>query len=200
MKKIVLLAFMSLGVASIMSLSVVGDSAYAQVSSGINAATTDEMKNKQIDGSNGVIRTVSNILIWVVGFISVIMIMWSGFKYATAAGDTSKVASAKNSLIYAIVGLIIAVLAYAIVNFIMDRLNVSSGKSSGGSLGGASAGGASAGGAAAGSSPYAEERRKAEAAKKREAEERKREAEEKARRMKEERERARRGAGGIFGG
>lgn len=199
MKKIVLLAFMSLGVASIMSLSVVGDSAYAQVSSGINAATTDEMKNKQIDGSNGVIRTVSNILIWVVGFISVIMIMWSGFKYATAAGDTSKVASAKNSLIYAIVGLIIAVLAYAIVNFIMDRLNVSSGKSSGGSLGGASAGGASAGGVA-GSSSYAEERRKAEAAKKREAEERKREAEEKARRMKEERERARRGARGVFGG
>lgn len=194
MKKIVLLAFMSLGVASIMSLSVVGDSAYAQVSSGINAATTDEMKNKQIDGSNGVIRTVSNILIWVVGFISVIMIMWSGFKYATAAGDTSKVASAKNSLIYAIVGLIIAVLAYAIVNFIMDRLNVSSGKSSGGSLGGASAGGV------AGSSSYAEERRKAEAAKKREAEERKREAEEKARRMKEERERARRGARGVFGG
>lgn len=196
MKKIIFLALMSLSVASVLSLAVVSGSASAQVSSGINAATTNEMKNKQIDGNNGVIRTVSNILIWVVGIVSVIMIMWSGFKYITAAGDTSKVASAKSSLIYAIVGLIVAIMAYAIVNFIMDRLNVSSGKSSGGSLGGASAGGA------AGSSPYAEERRKAEAAKKREAEERKREAEEKARRMREEREK--RGAGGVgvggFGG
>lgn len=189
MKKIIFLALMSLSVASVLSLAVVSGSASAQVSSGINAATTNEMKNKQIDGNNGVIRTVSNILIWVVGIVSVIMIMWSGFKYITAAGDTSKVASAKNSLIYAIVGLIVAIMAYAIVNFIMDRLNVSSGKSSGGSLGGASAGGA------AGSSPYAEERRKAEAAKKREAEERKREAEEKARRMREEREK--RGTGGV---
>lgn len=189
MKKIIFLALMSLSVASVLSLAVVSGSASAQVSSGINAATTNEMKNKQIDGNNGVIRTVSNILIWVVGIVSVIMIMWSGFKYITAAGDTSKVASAKNSLIYAIVGLIVAIMAYAIVNFIMDRLNVSSGKSSGGSLGGASAGGA------AGSGPYAEERRKAEAAKKREAEERKREAEEKARRMREEREK--RGTGGV---
>lgn len=189
MKKRIVLALMSLGVAGILSLSVVSNNAYAQVSSGINAATTNEMKNKQIDGANGVIRVISNILIWVVGIVAVIMIVWSGIKYMTAAGDSSKLASAKSSLIYAIVGLIVAIMAYAIVNFIMDRLNVSSGKSSGGSLGGASAGGA------AGSSPYAEERRKAEAAKKREAEERKREAEEKARRMREEREK--RGTGGV---
>ena len=126
MKKIIFLALMSLGVASVLSLSVVSTNASAQVSSGINAATTDEMKNKQIDGSNGVIRIVSNILIWVVGIVAVIMIVWSGFKYITAAGDSGKIASAKSSLIYAIVGLIIAILAYAIVNFVMERLNVSS--------------------------------------------------------------------------
>ena len=158
MKKIIFLALMSLGVASVLSLSVASTNASAQVSSGINAATTDEMKNKQIDGSNGVIRTVSNILIWVVGIVAVIMIVWSGFKYITTAGDASKVASAKSSLIYAIVGLIIAILAYAIVNFVMERLNVSStpgGSSGGGSSGGAGSsgggGGYSGGGGRAGS-------------------------------------------------
>lgn len=158
MKKIIFLALMSLGVASVLSLSVASSNAFAQVSSGINAATTDEMKNKQIDGSNGVIRIVSNILIWVVGIVAVIMIVWSGFKYITTAGDASKVASAKSSLIYAIVGLIIAILAYAIVNFVMERLNVSStpgGSSGGGSSGGAGSsgggGGYSGGGGRAGS-------------------------------------------------
>ena len=162
MKKIIFLALMSLGVASVLSLSVASTNASAQVSSGINAATTDEMKNKQIDGSNGVIRIVSNILIWVVGIVAVIMIVWSGFKYITAAGDSGKIASAKSSLIYAIVGLIIAILAYAIVNFVMERLNVSStpgGSSGGGSSGGAgssggggySGGGGSIGGAMGGS-------------------------------------------------
>ena len=144
MKKIIFLALMSLGVASVLSLSVASTNASAQVSSGINAATTDEMKNKQIDGSNGVIRIVSNILIWVVGIVAVIMIVWSGFKYITAAGDSGKIASAKSSLIYAIVGLIIAILAYAIVNFVMERLNVSS--TPGGSSGGGSSGGASSSG------------------------------------------------------
>ena len=157
MKKIIFLALMSLGVASVLSLSVASTNASAQVSSGINAATTDEMKNKQIDGSNGVIRIVSNILIWVVGIVAVIMIVWSGFKYITAAGDSGKIASAKSSLIYAIVGLIIAILAYAIVNFVMERLNVSStpgGSSGGGSSGGGggySGGGGSIGGAMGGS-------------------------------------------------
>ena len=162
MKKIIFLALMSLSVASVLSLAVVSGSASAQVSSGINAATTNEMKNKQIDGNNGVIRTVSNILIWVVGIVLVIMIMWSGFKYITAAGDTSKVASAKNSLIYAIVGLIIAILAYAIVNFVIEHLGASSaGKSSGGAAG-----------------FHTEVRGKTEADKKREEEERRREEEE----------------------
>ena len=164
MKKIIFLALMSLGVASVLSLSVASTNASAQVSSGINAATTDEMRNKQIDGSNGVIRIVSNILIWVVGIVAVIMIVWSGFKYITAAGDTSKVASAKNSLIYAIVGLIIAILAYAIVNFVIEHLGASSaGKSSGG---------------AAGSGFHTEDRGKTGADKKREEEERRREEEE----------------------
>ena len=148
MKKIIFLALMSLGVASVLSLSVASTNASAQVSSGINAATTDEMKNKQIDGSNGVIRIVSNILIWVVGIVAVIMIVWSGFKYITAAGDSGKIASAKSSLIYAIVGLIIAILAYAIVNFVMERLNVSS--TPGGSSGGGSSGGAGSSGGGGG--------------------------------------------------
>ena len=148
MKKIIFLALVSLGIASVLGLSMVSSNASAQVSSGINAATTDEMKNKQIDGSNGVIRTISNILIWVVGIVAVIMIVWSGFKYITTAGDASKVASAKSSLTYAIVGLTIAILSYSIVNFIMERLDVSSaGKSSGGgsSLAGGGSGGSGGG-------------------------------------------------------
>lgn len=68
-----------------------------------------------------VVLTVSNILFFLVGIAAVIMIIIGAIKYTTANGDQSNITSAKNTILYSIVGLILAVAAGAIVNFVLDQ-------------------------------------------------------------------------------
>ncbi|MEK7599542.1 MAG: pilin [Patescibacteria group bacterium] len=56
----------------------------------------------------------------IVGAVSVIMIIYGGFRYITSGGDSGRVGNAKNTLIYAIVGLIIVALAQVIVHFVIN--------------------------------------------------------------------------------
>lgn len=123
-KSIISIAIMTCAVfgASVLSAASLPGSASAQVSEGINTATTSEMKGKSIDGDKGLIKTVVNVLLWAVGILSVIMIIFSGFRYITSAGDASKTKSAQSTLTYSVVGLIVAIMAYAIVNMVTNRL------------------------------------------------------------------------------
>lgn len=123
-KSIISIAIMTCAVfgASVLSTASLPGSASAQVSEGINTATTSEMKGKSIDGDNGLIKTVVNVLLWAVGILSVIMIIFSGLRYITSAGDASKTKSAQSTLTYSVVGLIVAIMAYAIVNMVTNRL------------------------------------------------------------------------------
>jgi hypothetical protein len=66
------------------------------------------------------VRTVINWILIAVGLICVIFIIWGGIRYATSGGDTEKVKNAKNTLLYAIIGLAIALLAAVIVNIVFD--------------------------------------------------------------------------------
>jgi DNA invertase Pin-like site-specific DNA recombinase len=70
---------------------------------------------------NKVIKTVINVFSTVIGVVAVIMIMVAGFKYVTSSGDSSKTASAKNTLIYALIGLLIVVLAQTIVKTVLSK-------------------------------------------------------------------------------
>ncbi|MDR1032537.1 MAG: pilin [Candidatus Nomurabacteria bacterium] len=70
-------------------------------------------------GGGGIFNTIVNVILFLVGAISVIMLIYGGIKYTTSAGDTAKVTSAKNTIMYAIVGLIISILAFAIINFVI---------------------------------------------------------------------------------
>ncbi len=73
------------------------------------------------EGSLGnIIATVVDILSIIVGALSVIMIIIGGLRYITSAGDSSKTAGAKNTILYAVVGLIIVIFAQVIVNFVID--------------------------------------------------------------------------------
>lgn len=123
-KSIISIAIMTCAVfgTSVLSTASLSGSASAQVSDGINTATTSEMKGKSIDGDKGLIKTVVNVLLWAVGILSVIMIIFSGFRYITSAGDASKTKSAQSTLTYSVVGLIVAIMAYAIVNMVINRL------------------------------------------------------------------------------
>lgn len=71
---------------------------------------------------NGIIKTITSTLLFLLGAVAVIMIIFSGFKYVTSSGDQARVASAKNTLMYSVVGLVVAVAAYAIVDFVLSRL------------------------------------------------------------------------------
>lgn len=71
---------------------------------------------------NSLIELIVNLLSVVVGVVAVIMIIISGLKYVTSGGDSSKIASAKSTLIYAIIGIIIVALAQFIVRFVVNRV------------------------------------------------------------------------------
>lgn len=73
-------------------------------------------------GNGGVITTITNVLLFIAGALAVIMLIWGGLRYATSAGNASSVTAAKNTILYAIVGLIIAFLAFAIVNWVLNAI------------------------------------------------------------------------------
>ena len=72
-----------------------------------------------------VVKNIISILFWIIGILAVIVIIYAGITFITAAGNPSKVAQAKTMIIYAAIGLVVAILAYAIVNFVVGA---SSGK------------------------------------------------------------------------
>lgn len=83
---------------------------------GANAARSDEQKD--VD-ANTLFKDVTNTLLYIIGGVSVIMIVFGGFRYIISNGDSNQVTSAKNTILYAVVGLIVALVAYAIVNFVL---------------------------------------------------------------------------------
>ena len=95
------------------------ESASAQVQDGLNMTKTADTQNTSV---NTLIRNVINILLWAIGIVSVIMIIIGGFRYATSNGDSNQVSAAKNTIMYAVIGLVIAIFAYAIVNFVFVQI------------------------------------------------------------------------------
>ncbi|MBQ6130419.1 hypothetical protein IJI72_01895 [Candidatus Saccharibacteria bacterium] len=68
------------------------------------------------------VKNIINTILYVVGILSVVVVIYGGVQYTISTGDQSKVTSAKNTIIYGLVGLAISILAYAIVNFVVTKL------------------------------------------------------------------------------
>ena len=80
------------------------------------------------DGGNvkslpDVVLIILNIVIGLVGFIAVIFIIIGGISYMTSSGESAKVEKAKKTILYAVIGLVICILASAIVNFTIAAIN-----------------------------------------------------------------------------
>lgn len=71
---------------------------------------------------DGIFYTIVNVLLFLIGAISVIMLIIGGIRYTVSAGDSGSVTAAKNTIMYALIGLIIAFLAYAIVNWVLGAV------------------------------------------------------------------------------
>ena len=89
--------------------------------SGTTPSTTCSSFTQQESDVNTLISTVINIFSIVVGIIAVIMIVYGGFRYITSGGDTTKVTTARNTILYAIIGLIVVALAQFIVKFVLKK-------------------------------------------------------------------------------
>lgn len=70
----------------------------------------------------GTLTTIINVVVGVIGFVAVVMIIMGGISFATSQGDSSKVAKARNTILYGVVGLIVSLLAFAIVNFVLKNV------------------------------------------------------------------------------
>lgn len=70
---------------------------------------------------NDLIGKIINIFSVVVGIIAVIMIVYGGFRYITSGGDSAKVTSARNTILYALIGLVIVAIAQFIVKFVLSK-------------------------------------------------------------------------------
>jgi hypothetical protein len=125
MRRIILNAIL-IPILALLPAAILAEPAYAacgnssaaqQVSTGI-----DETTNASCDASgvNKAIALAVDILTLVVGAAAVIALIWSGFKYVTSGGDTNKVANAKSTLIYAVVGIAVVGLAQVLVHFIIS--------------------------------------------------------------------------------
>ena len=104
--------------------------AISPVSLPVYADAKDEVK-KGADMTNSggsakqdlpdVITTIINVMLFIAGALAVIMIIYGGIRYITAHGDEKQVKVAKDTIVYSVVGLIIAIIAYALVTFIFNR-------------------------------------------------------------------------------
>lgn len=70
---------------------------------------------------NTLIATIINIFSVIVGVVAVIMMIYGGFKYITSGGDSGNITTAKNTILYAIIGLVIVAVAQLIVRFVLAR-------------------------------------------------------------------------------
>ena len=68
------------------------------------------------------LQVIINVALSVLGLVAVIMIIMGGFSFMTSTGDATKVTKAKNTILYGVVGLVIALLAFAIVNFVLGEV------------------------------------------------------------------------------
>lgn len=95
--------------------------ARSSIQDGINSAKGDDVPS-QLFGDGSIFTTIVNILLFIIGALSVVMLIWGGIRYTTSGGSSSAVTSAKNTIMYAIIGLVVAFLAFAIVNWVLGAV------------------------------------------------------------------------------
>ena len=102
-----------------------GPAAAIGINNGANAAKGDDQTDCLVDSAGSsctdepIFKTITNVLLFIIGAISVIMLIIGGIRYTVSGGDSAAVTAAKNTILYAIVGIIVALLAYAMVNFVL---------------------------------------------------------------------------------
>ncbi len=99
------------------------DSLVDAVCKGVDASGTSSCDTNEGTSVSDVVALVINLLSILVGVVAVIMIIVNGFKFVISNGDTTAVASARNGILWAIVGLVVVAMAQVIVIFVINRVD-----------------------------------------------------------------------------
>lgn len=90
--------------------------------SGANCAK-GQGQQTDLFGQTGVFKRIVDVMLFLIGAISVIMLIMGGVRYVLSGGEQGKVAEAKNTILYAVIGVVVAILAYAVVNFVISSFS-----------------------------------------------------------------------------
>lgn len=93
------------------------------LSDGVNSSKSADQP-ESLFGAGGIFETISKVLLFIIGAVSVIMLIIGGIRYTISQGDSSAVTSAKNTILYSIIGLVVAILAFAAVDFVIKSFAV----------------------------------------------------------------------------
>jgi hypothetical protein len=96
----------------------------AGIQGGIDCSDTNNTPDT-LFGQDSIFTTVVNVLLFLIGAISVIMLIIGGIRYTVSGGDSGNVTAAKNTIMYALIGLVVAFLAFAIVNWVLGAITPS---------------------------------------------------------------------------
>ncbi len=113
--------FLPILMCGVFAIAAVSNVSALTLQEGAQAAQCDGCPSN-LFGDDGVFKQITNTILYIVGIIAVIMLIIGGIKYVISGGDAKKVTDAKNTILYAIIGLVIAFFAYAIVNFVISAL------------------------------------------------------------------------------
>ncbi len=120
-QSLLLVPAMVLGLSFVAPVAMAACDPSAGIQDGASCAQGDKTPTT-LFGDSGIFKTIVNILLFLIGAIAVIMLIYGGIRYVISGGDQNHVTAAKNTIMYAIVGIVVAVLAFAIVNFVLNGL------------------------------------------------------------------------------
>lgn len=113
-----------LSIVAVLTLSVLAPTSAAHAVNVFDAcsgnATSAVCKAKNTDTASSIVKKLIETMLQVLGSIAVIMIVIGGIRYTTSDGDASRLKNARDTIVYSAVGLVVAIMSYAIVNFVVD--------------------------------------------------------------------------------
>ena len=122
MKKFLLIISLALGVVAVpiaLSPSASAANPFGPCANSSNSGNT-ACKAKTQSNTSSLVHNIINLLLMIAGVVAVVMIIIGGIRYTTSSGDSNSAKSAMNTLLYSVIGLVIAIFAYAMVQYVYD--------------------------------------------------------------------------------
>ena len=69
------------------------------------------------------IKNIINVILGILGVVAVVVIIYGGFTFMTSQGDAGKVMKGRNTILWGVIGLIVALMAFVVVNFVLGNIN-----------------------------------------------------------------------------